>query len=331
MIRSLFLAVLFIVSIFAFSQSSTSSLDNCMYNNFMQDSLNEFSIKPLSIANLEFPLTTNNEKIITHSGYSFSFSQKDKQALWVAYQLTDKKTAKQFDRSNKFTQDGSVLSGTASDGDYKGSGYDRGHLAPAADMGWSAKAMTESFYYSNMSPQLPSFNRGIWKQLEELVRTWAIQNEEIYIVTGGVLNDDLPKIGKGVSVPKYFYKVILDYKEPSIKGIGFIIPNESSKELLQRYAVSIDSVESFTGINFFYQLPDYQEKVIEYTLSIKSWDWTDNATFNNVYSNNDSNKVKSGQCLGVTKKGLRCKNVTTNTNGYCYLHQDQFIAHKKLN
>jgi endonuclease G len=329
MIKSLFSVILFTFSIFTFSQSSTSSLDYSLHsNNFMQDSLNEFSIKPQLINNLELPLTSNNEEIITHSGYSFSFSHKDKQALWVAYQLTDKETVKLFDRSNKFLQDKSVVSGTASDGDYKGSGYDRGHLAPAADMGWSAKAMAESFYYSNMSPQLPSFNRGIWKQLEELVRTWAIQNEEIYIVTGGVLNDELPTIGKGVSVPKYFYKVILDYKEPSIKGIGFIIPNESSQEPLQRYTVSIDSVESFTGINFFYQLPDNQEKVIEYTLSIKSWNWTNDATFNKIYSNKDVNQIKSDQCLGLTKKGQRCKNVTTNTNGYCYLHQDQYIAHK---
>ena len=272
---SIFYAILSLISILAFSQSDFKSNDKkLLVNNVIQDSLLEYSIKPVTVVNLEYPLTVNPEEIISHTGYSFLFSNTDKQAVWIAYQLTSEETIKLFNRSNKFTPDKSVKTGTANDNDYKGSGYDRGHLAPAADMGWSAKAMEESFYYSNMSPQKPSFNRGIWKQLEELVRDWAVQNEEIYIVTGGVLNDNLSSIGNNkVTVPKYYYKVILDYQEPSIKGIGFIIPNESSKEPLLRYAVTIDSVERFTGINFFYQLPDDQEKVIESTLSIKSWNW----------------------------------------------------------
>ena len=273
--RSIFYVILCLISISAFSQSDLKSNDKKLLNyNVVQDSLSEYSIKPVTVANLEYPFTENPKEIICHTGYSFLFSNKDKQAVWIAYQLTSKEIIKLFNRSDKFTPDKRVKTGTANDNDYKGSGYDRGHLAPAADMGWSAEAMEESFYYSNMSPQKPSFNRGIWKQLEELIRDWAVQNKEIYIVTGGVLNDNLSSIGKDkISVPKYFYKVILDYKEPSIKGIGFIIPNESSKEPLQRYAVTIDSVERFTGINFFYQLPDAQERAIESTLSIKSWNW----------------------------------------------------------
>lgn len=273
--RSIFYAILSLISISAFSQSDIKSNGKKLLNySVVQDSLTECNIKPATIANLEYPFTENSNEIISHTGYSFLFSNKDKQAVWIAYQLTNEETVKLYNRSDRFTPDKSVKSGTANDNDYKGSGYDRGHLAPAADMGWSVKVMEESFYYSNMSPQKPSFNRGIWKQLEELTRDWAVQNKEIYIVTGGVLNDSLSSIGKNkVSVPKYYYKVILDYSEPSIKGIGFIMPNESSKEPLQRYAVTIDSVERFTGINFFYQLPEDQEKVIESTLSIKSWNW----------------------------------------------------------
>lgn len=273
--KCIFYAVLSLISISAFSQSDIKSNGKNLLNcNAVQDSLTEFNIKPVPIENLEYPYTEYPGEIISHTGYSFLFSNKDKQAFWIAYQLTSAETVKLYNRSDRFTPDKSVKSGTANDNDYKGSGYDRGHLAPAADMGWSVKAMEESFYYSNMSPQKPSFNRGIWKQLEELTRDWAVQNKEIYIVTGGVLNDSLPSIGKNkVSVPKYFYKVILDYSEPSIKGIGFIMPNESSKEPLQRYAVTIDSVERFTGINFFYQLPEDQEKVIESTLTLKSWNW----------------------------------------------------------
>jgi endonuclease G len=243
---------------------------------FLKDTLNENNIKPVAIRNLEFPFAADTYDIISHTGYSFQFSDKNKQSIWIAYHLTSKETEKIFEREDRFLPDKKVKNGTANDSDYKGSGYDRGHLAPAADMSWSEITMKESFFYSNMSPQKPSFNRGIWKKLEELVRSWAIQNEELYIVTGGVLNDSLPYIGNKVSIPKYYYKVILDYKEPSVKGIGFIMPNEASKDSLHSFAVTIDSVERFTGINFFHKLPDNQESVIEQTISIKSWIWKNN-------------------------------------------------------
>ena len=172
-----------------------------------------------------------------------------------------------------------VKTNSADDHDYEGSGYDRGHLAPAADMGWSTITMAESFYFSNMSPQLPAFNRGIWKRLEELVRSWAIENKAVYVVTGPVLTSNLPSIGPDkVSVPKYFYKVILDYTDPDIKGIGFILPNASSGAPLQNYAVTIDSVEKVTGIDFFPALPDKQEKKIEKTLCIPCWSWSSTTT-----------------------------------------------------
>jgi endonuclease G len=90
-------------------------------------------------------------------------------------------------RKDNFRSDPKVKTGSAALSDYKGSGYDRGHLAPAADFKWSATAMSESFYMSNMSPQVPGFNRGIWKNIESTVRNWAVENDEIYIVTGPVL------------------------------------------------------------------------------------------------------------------------------------------------
>ena len=99
-------------------------------------------------------------------------------------------------------------------------------MAPAGDMSWSEQAMKESFYYSNMSPQNPSFNRGIWKKTEELTRIWAVENKSLYIVTGPILKKYLPTIGPNkVSIPNYYYKAILDYTEPEIKAIAFLIPN----------------------------------------------------------------------------------------------------------
>ena len=270
----------------------------------------------LYIPKLEIPKTKTSEKIISHTGYSLQYNEKYKQANWVAYELTKEETNKIVERSNKFISDPKVRSVNAFDKDYKASGYDRGHLAPAGDMGWSATSMIESFYYSNMSPQLPGFNRGIWKKLEELVRTWAIENKAVYVVTGPVLAKGLPTIGYNkIAVPNYYYKVILDYQKPNIKGIGFILPNESSKSLLQNYAVSIDSVEKVTGVNFFYLLKDQEEDLIEKELCINCWSWK-------IQKNSaEKNKATvSVQCSGITKAGNRCKRMTTNASGRCYQH-----------
>jgi len=175
-------------------------------------------------------------------------------------------------RTNDFRIDYKVKTGSASLSDYMGSGYDRGHLAPAGDMKWSSTAMSESFFMSNMSPQHPSFNRGIWKKLEGSVRNWADDNGEIHVVTGPILNGQFSTIGyNGVSIPNYYYKVILDYQEPEIKGIGFILPNQKSKSSLQSFSVSIDEVERRTGIDFYHALPDEIENQIESSIDVSKW------------------------------------------------------------
>ena len=267
---------------------------------------------------LEIPKPKSSDKIISHTGYTLAYNEKYKQANWVAYELTKEETNKTVERSNKFISDPQINSVNNFDKDYKRSGYDKGHLAPAADMSWSTATMRESFYYSNMSPQTPSFNRGIWKKLEELVRKWAIENEAVYIVTGPILTNGLPTIGNNkVAVPNYYYKVILDYQKPNIKGIGFILPNESAKSLLQNYAVSIDSVEKVTGLDFFYLLNDQDENLIENELCINCWSWSSV----NISAEKHENKTTfSVQCNGITKAGKRCKRMTTNANGRCYQH-----------
>ena len=160
-------------------------------------------------------------------------------------------------------------------GDYKGSGYDRGHLAPAASMAWSKEAMSESFFLSNMSPQKPGFNRGIWKKLEAKVRDFARQHETVVVITGPVLEGGLLEIGpSGLDIPRAYYKVVLDINEPTIEGIAFVLPNESSKKPLGRFAVTIDYVEEITGIDFFEALEDGLEEQIEGSYSIRHWDIT---------------------------------------------------------
>ena len=283
------------------------------------DSIAHYEPESSLILHLEIPRVSSKDKIVTHAGYALLYNEAHEQASWVAYELTSEETNKLYNRSDKFITDPLVTTGSANNADYSGSGYDRGHLAPAADMGWSSTTMKESFYYSNMSPQDPAFNRGIWKSLEELVRSWAVQNGAVYVVSGPVLTTGLPVIGmNNVSVPKYYYKVILDYTEPGIKGIGFILPNEGSKQPLQSFAVSIDSVESVTGIDFFPLLPDEKERFIEKTLSVNEWTWKSTSTVNVK-----GKASVSVQCSGITRAGNRCTNKTVNASGYCNQHASQ--------
>lgn len=223
----------------------------------------------------ELPKTSAMDQIVKHTGYTLSYVESHEQASWVAYSLTREHIkGGKHERTNKFIEDPAVKTGSATNADYSRSGYDRGHLAPAADMGWSKETMAESFFFSNMSPQAPSFNRGIWKELEEQVRDWAVDNEKLYIATGPVLKDGLKKIGpSGVSVPNLYYKVILDYTEPETKAIAFVLANEASDKPLKSFVVSVDSVEKLTGINFFYQLPDDVEKRLEAKSDATLWKW----------------------------------------------------------
>jgi endonuclease G len=219
------------------------------------------------------PAGAANGQIVDHFYYTLSYNEAHEQANWVMYRLPASfLTGERAERSDNFRTDPEITTGSATPDDYKRSGYDRGHLLPAADMGWSVEAMSLTFLMSNMSPQEPSFNRGIWKKLETRVREWAVEDGLIYVVTGPVLEDGLPEIGEDqVSVPKYFYKVILDYQEPEIKGIGFVMANRKSNLDIYHYAVSIDSVEKLTGLDFFPALPDGFEAEIEFTLNLNDW------------------------------------------------------------
>lgn len=232
----------------------------------------EFSDSLKNIDKKFMPLIKEEDVVIVHSAYTICYNEKHEQANWVVYRLSAEMCGnKEEERSNNFREDPEVKSRSATPEDYKKSGYDRGHLCPAGDMGWSKQTMSESFFMSNMSPQVPGFNRGIWKNLEGEVRKWAKQNETIYVVTAGILEEGLDKIGDGVSVPKYYYKVILDVHPPEYKAIAFVLPNKASKDPVLNYAVSIDSVEHLTGLDFFHALPDSLECYLEANFNPDQW------------------------------------------------------------
>ena len=233
------------------------------------------SLETTNIANLEMPKPITGEQIVKHDGYTLSYNEEYEQASYVAYKLTQNELYGPYERKDNFREDPSITTKSATLADYKGSGYDRGHLCPAADQKESEEAMSDSFYLSNMSPQDPQFNRGIWADLEGCVRTFADDNYEIYVTTGPILTDGPYKtIGKNkVAVPNYYYKVILDYTNPEIKAIGFILPNAKGEKDLEDYAVSVNDVEKIANIDFFVNLPDDVEETIEGTFDVNKWEF----------------------------------------------------------
>lgn len=226
-----------------------------------------------AIADLELPAPVPGEQIIKHTGYTLSYNEEYEQPSYVAYELTAKEVDGGYDRADSFKADPAVKTGSATLADYKGSGYDRGHMAPAADFKWSEEAMSDTFYLSNMSPQVGAFNRGIWADLESAVRTMAYENGSVYVVTGPVLTDGpYETIGENkVAVPKRYYKVILDYTDPEIKAIGFVLPNASKTGELSDYVLTVNEVEEITGLDFFPALPDEVEEIIEGNVDLSLW------------------------------------------------------------
>ncbi len=225
--------------------------------------------------NLALGVLGKADTIVDREGYSLGYNELHEQAAWVVYHMTkEEASSKESSRTENFRADPEIPTGSATLADYKGSGYDRGHLAPAADMAFSEKTMSESFYLSNMSPQKPAFNRGIWKDLEAQVRDFAITEGDIYVVTGPVLTNAKEKtIGNSqVTVPEYYYKVVYDRTAPE-KMIGFILPNEGSKQSLTDFAVTVDAVEKATGLNFFSTVPQPKQEQLESSISVNDWQW----------------------------------------------------------
>ncbi len=215
---------------------------------------------------LIYPPTSPNQEIIRHTYYIFAYSNEHKQAQWVYYQINTG-SAK---RINRFSKDPKLPTQLASSKDYINSGYDRGHLAPAASMSINELAMDESFYISNIAPQHPSFNRGKWQELENLVRKWGQTDNSLHIIVGTIFLENPPTIGKNkISVPAYFYKVI--YSPQHQKMIAFLLENKKLTQDLNFFIVPVDLIEEYTNLDLFSQLNDDLENRLEATLPPSHW------------------------------------------------------------
>ncbi|MDE7150948.1 MAG: DNA/RNA non-specific endonuclease [Candidatus Amulumruptor sp.] len=209
---------------------------------------------------------------VSYTGFNLSFNPKMHIPNWVAWELTADETGGKTPRTNKFVTDPNVP-GCAETYDYLYSGYDRGHMAPAADMKWDATAMAESFTLTNICPQAKQLNTGAWRTLEEKCRQWAQADSAIIIISGPILTPAPHEyIGDSrVAVPRSFFKVILSPYARPMRGIAFVMPNGYVKGGMQSAATSIDKVEELTGLDFFSALPDSIEQEVEAQNDFHMW------------------------------------------------------------
>jgi len=270
----LFIAIISIGSILAYEHYRTPILHAA--NNVKDETETIMSQdKEEYSGDLEHPqfITQRPEQVINHAGYIVSYNPDYRVPNWISYELTEYEIKGHLKRTDKFVVDPDVKGVCATNEDYSHSGYDRGHMAPAADMKWNTRVMKECFYFSNMCPQKHSLNAGRWKTLEEKARDWAEQDSAIVIVCGPIVEKGYQTIGSNkVVIPQRFFKVILAPYLDYPKAIAFIMKNDKESLPLSSYAVSIDSVEKVTGMDFFSALPDDIENRIESTNSTSGWD-----------------------------------------------------------
>lgn len=266
-------------------ETQLKTLENKLENLRQQQKEVESAIEDLKMqkvmADLKpmLPALEAGEELVQHSMMALVYAEAYEQARWVGHVITPDVVNGVVGRTNDFRPDPKIKTGSAVEQDYflktlqpdsayvyDGFGYDRGHLAPSADFRWSEKALSESYYYSNMSPQLADFNRGVWAELEGLLRAYLFRNPntQLYVFTGPVLRPGLPTIARAknkVAIPEQFWKIALDLTNR--KAIAFVVPQNPKGYPLSSFATTIDEIEKVTGINFFAGMEDGLEESLE--------------------------------------------------------------------
>ena len=218
------------------------------------------------------PANVEDHQIVSYTQFTLSYNEQHEQADWVAYELTKEEVAMKQKRCNCFKSDTSIITKSASKSDYSSTGFDLGHLSPAADNNMSKKANKESFLMSNISPQLPGFNRGIWKELESWVRNQATEHNSVYVVTGPVFLNNLGFVGENnVTIPGYYYKILLRRENLRTLSIAFLMPQLCTSSNIKDYIVTINTIETITGLDFFPELSKSTENKIESQSQPKKW------------------------------------------------------------
>lgn len=213
------------------------------------------------------------EQVIRHTNYTVSFNGKLNLPNWVSWNISENKLLQKVSRKDYSFASDPMVNGTAvTPMDYSRSGYDRGHMCPAADNKWDSKAMEESFYMTNICPQNHTLNEKTWASLENACRSWA-HSGDVYIVCGPYF-EGKPKTHIGnnrVAVPDFFWKVVLRNYRGKWYGIGFLIPNKAVDNDFRAYIKTIDDIELLTGLDFFSDLDDKAEEQAEARVDASKW------------------------------------------------------------
>mgnify|MGYP002426760305 FL=1 len=239
-------------------------------------------------------MTYNGTRVLN---YTVDWHKEKKHSRWVAFIFTNTTAGTSWNRNNwkgtewngtvwegdPFQADPDIPAGERTElEDYRGSGYNRGHLCASADRLFSKDANGQTFYLSNMSPQMGRFNQDDWVDLEGQVQNWGRNSsfrDTLFVVKGGTILDGQIKAytRSGMPVPKYYFMALLCKKyaggQNTYKAIGFWVEHKSygGNPDLRSWAVSIDELEEKTGIDFFCNLPDRIETPVEQTYNIESW------------------------------------------------------------
>ena len=241
-----------------------------------------------------YATTNTGERVLN---YVVSWNPEKKHSRWVAFIFTHTTAARNWDRDNwrgaewqgsvwegdPFQPDPDIPAGERTElSDFRGSGYDRGHLCASADRLFSQDANGQTFYLSNMSPMQSGFNQKDWVELEGQVQNWGRNSsfrDTLFVVKGGTIRDDQTKAytRSGIAVPRYYFTALLCKKfsggQNTYKAIGFWVEHKSygGNPDLRSWAVSIDELEEKTGIDFFCNLPDRVEIPVEQTCDPELW------------------------------------------------------------
>ncbi len=209
--------------------------------------------------------------LVGYTGFTVSWDGTHRIPEWVAYELTEEEAfATDVSRGDVFWEDTSVKNYPKLS-DYRGSGYDRGHLCPSNDQRWSEKANYDSFSLLNMVPQDHEYNAGIWLTAEKWVRNVAGRYGKVYVATGPLIERSMKTIGSGVSVPAECWKALLVISDGKASSIAVCIPQDAPRGQLHPYVMSVNELEEKTGLDLFFNLPDDVEEQIESMTSIKGW------------------------------------------------------------
>jgi endonuclease G, mitochondrial len=196
------------------------------------------------------PQTTAKLQLICRQAYLVGYDAANKVPEYVEWTLTPQAALGCVARSNAFVADPSIPNGSTP-GDYAGTGYDKGHMAPDGDQSWNQQVEWESFLMTNMTPQAPALNRGIWKLLETSFRGWTVQNNRPFTaISGAVYSTGDKTIGKGVIVPHAFFKVVIDDQTGMVAGWWFphVAPYPNMGTDLTKFRMPIATIQKQAGI-----------------------------------------------------------------------------------